>query len=162
MLLADDARGENARGGGQRIDGRVDAEFRERTAQHGGGVEVREGGGRRGIGQVVGGHVDGLHRGDGTLAGRGDALLQFAHFRGQVGLVAHGGGHTAQQRGHFRAGLREAEDVVDEEQRVGAFDVAEVLGDGEGGEGHAQARAGRLGHLAVDQGALRVLPSCRA
>ncbi len=99
--------------------------------KHGGGVEVGEGGGRRGIGQIVGGHVNGLHRGNRTLAGGSDALLQLAHFRGQVGLVAHGRGHAAQQRGNLRAGLREAEDVVDEQQRVRAFHVAEVLGDGE-------------------------------
>ncbi len=88
------------------------------------------------------------------FAGGGDALLQFAHFRGQVGLVADGGRHTAEERGDLRAGLCEAEDVVDEEQRVRAFDVAEIFGDGEGAEGHAEAGSGRLGHLAVDQGAL--------
>ena len=66
VLLADDARIENARGGRQRIDGRVDAEFGDGARKVGGGVEVREGGGRRGIGVVVGGHVDGLHRGDGA------------------------------------------------------------------------------------------------
>ena len=130
--------------------------------EHGGGVEVGEGGGRRGIGQVVGGHVDGLNRSDRTFAGGGDALLQLAHFGGEVGLVADGGGHAAEQRGNLRAGLREAEDVVDEEQRVCAFHVAEILGDGERAECHAQAGSGRLGHLAVDQGALRVLPSRRA
>ncbi len=148
---------QNARGRGQRIDGRINAEFRQRTAQHRGRVQVSEGRRRRGIGQVVGRHIDGLHRGDRSLAGRGDALLQLAHFRGQVRLVAHGRRHAAQQRGNLRAGLREAEDVVDEEQRVRAFHVAEVLGDGQSGQGHAQTRSGRLGHLAVNQRALRIL-----
>ena len=115
---------------------------------------MREGRGRRGIGVVVGGHVDGLHGGDGALLGGGDALLQFAHFGGQVGLVSHGGRHAAQQRRDFRAGLREAENVVDEEQHVLAFFVAEIFGHGQAGEAHAQTRSGRLGHLAVDQGAL--------
>ena len=32
-------------------------------------VEVREGGGGRRIGEVVGGHVDGLHRSDGAALG---------------------------------------------------------------------------------------------
>ena len=50
--------------------------------------------------------------------------------------------------------LREAEDVVDEEQHVLALDVAEVLGDGERREGDARARARRLVHLAVDEGRL--------
>ena len=62
--------------------------------------------------------------------------------------------HAAEQRRYFRAGLREAENVVDEEQHVLAFFVAEVLGDGQAGQADAQTRSGRLGHLAVDQGAL--------
>ena len=45
------------------------------SGQHGGGVQVSEGGGGGGISQVVGRHVDGLHRGDGTLCCRGDSLL---------------------------------------------------------------------------------------
>ena len=56
---------------------------------------------------------------------------------------------------HFRARLREAEDVVDEEQHVLAFLVAEVLGDGERRERDARAGAGRLVHLAVDERGLR-------
>ena len=52
-------------------------------------------------------------------------------------------------------GLREAEDVVDEEQHVLVLLVAEVLGDGEAGERDAQTRAGRLVHLAVDERDLR-------
>ena len=154
MLVADDARIENARGGSQRIDRGVDAQLRDGAREVGGGVEVGEGGGGSGIGVIVGGHVDGLHGGDGTLLGGGDAFLQFAHFGGQVGLVADGGGHAAEQRRDFRTGLREAENVVDEEQHVLAFFIAEVLGDGEAGETDAQAGSGRLGHLAVDQGAL--------
>ena len=49
-----------------------------------------------------------------------------------------------------RARLREAEDVVDEEQHVLALLVAEVLGHGHAGQPDAQARAGRLVHLAED------------
>ena len=122
--------------------------------QHGGGVQVGEGGGGRRVGQVVGGHVDRLHRGDRALVGRGDALLQVAHLGGQGRLIAHGRGDTAQQRRHFRAGLGEAEDVVDEEQHVLAFDVAEIFRLGEAGQRDAGAGARRLVHLAVDQGAL--------
>ena len=121
--------------------------------QHGGGVEVGEGGGRRRVGQVVGRHVDRLHRGDRALLGRGDALLQRAHVGGERRLVADRRGNAAEQRRHFRARLREAEDVVDEEQHVLAL-VAEILGDGEAGEADARARARRLVHLAVDQRAL--------
>ena len=66
---------------------------------------MSEGGGRGGICQVVGGHVDGLHGGDGTLLGGGDALLHAAHVGGQGGLVSDGGGDTTQQGGHLRTGL---------------------------------------------------------
>ena len=45
-------------------------------------------------------------------------------------------------------GLREAEDVVDEQQRVGAGLVAEVLGHRQGRQGDAQPGARRLVHLA--------------
>ena len=149
---------ENARGGSQRIDGRIDAQLGDGAREVGGGVQVGEGGRRGRVGVVVGGHVDGLHRGDGALLGRGDALLQLAHFGGQVGLVAHGRRHAAQQRRHFRAGLREAENVVDEQQHVLAFFVAEVLRHGQAREAHAQTGAGRLGHLAVNQRHFRFPP----
>ena len=52
------------------------------------------------------------------------------------------------QRGHFAARLREAEDVVDEQQRVGAGLVAEVLGHRQGRERDAETGSGRLVHLA--------------
>ena len=156
VLVADDARVENLGGRGQRIDGGVDAHLRDLARENRRRVEVRERRGRRGVGEVVGGHVDGLHRGDRALLRRGDALLQLAHLRRQVRLVADGGGHAAEQRRDLGARLREAEDVVDEEQHVLALGVAEVLGDGQAGQPDAQARARRLGHLAVDQRGLRL------
>ena len=82
---------------------------------------------------------------------RGDALLELAHLGGQGRLVADGARHAAQEGGDLGAGLREAEDVVDEEEDVLALVVAEVLGDGERGQAHAGAGAGRLVHLAVDE-----------
>ena len=137
----------------ERIDGRVDALFRDRAVEHGRRVEVGEGGRRRRVGQVVGGHVDRLHRGDRALVGGGDALLHRAHVGGERRLIAHGRRNAAEQSRHFRAGLREAEDVVDEEQHVLAL-VAEMLGDGQAGQGDAGARARRLVHLAEHEGAL--------
>ena len=113
---------------------------------------MREGGGRRRVGQVVGGNVDRLHGGDRTLGRRGDALLQRAHVGRKRRLITHGGRNAAQERGDFRARLREAEDVVDEEQNVHAA-IAEILGDGQTGKRNAHARARRLVHLAIDQGA---------
>ena len=97
------------------------------------------------------GHVDRLHRGHRAVARRGDALLQLAHLGLQRRLVAHLGGHAAEERGDLRAGLHEPEDVVDEEQHVLARDVAEVLRHRQAGQRHAHARAGRLVHLAEDE-----------
>src|SRR6185369_4432228 len=91
-----------------------------------------------------------------TLLRRSDALLQFAHFRREVRLISHGRRHTAQQRGYFGSGLREAEDVVDKEQRVRAFVVTEVLGNRQSGQRDAQTGSWGLGHLSVDQRGLRL------
>ena len=81
--------------------------------------------------------------------------------RRQVGLITHGGRHAAQQRRNFRAGLGEAENIVDEEQHVLPFFIAEIFGDRQAGQTDAQTRPGRLGHLAVDQRDFRFLPVVR-
>ena len=140
---------EDAAGAGQRVHRRVNALLGDRALQGDGGVQVREDGHRGRVGVVVGRHVHRLHRGDRAGLGGGDALLQLAHLGGQRRLVAHGGGHTAQQRRHFGAAHDEAEDVVDEQQHVAAL-VAEILGHRQAGQGHAQAHARRLVHLAED------------
>ena len=140
----------------ERVHGRVDAQLGDLARQHGGGVEMGEGGGRGRVGQIVGRHVHGLHRGDRALVGRGDPLLQRAHVGGQRRLVAHGRRDAAEQGRHLGTRLGEAEDVVDEEQHVLAFLVAEIFRDGEAGQGHARAGARRLVHLAVDQRHLRL------
>ena len=152
---------ENARGRSQRIDGRVDADGGDIARKVRSGVEVRERRRRSGIGVIVGGHVDGLHRRDGSVLGGSDALLQLAHLGGEVRLVSDGGRHAAEQRRYFRTRLREPENVVDEQQYVLLFLIAEVLGDGQAGEPDAQARAGRLGHLAVDERGLRLMEVVR-
>ncbi len=135
----------------ERVHRRVDAKLGDLAAEHRGGVKMGERGGGGGVGQVVGGHVDGLHRGDRALLGRGDPLLQLAHVGGQRRLIAHRRGDAAEQCGHFRARLGEAEDVIDEEQNVLAFLVAEIFGDRQAGQRHALAGARRLVHLAIDQ-----------
>ena len=113
-----------------------------------------EHGGRCRVGQVVGGDVDGLHTGDRPLPGRGDALLQLSHLRLEGRLVTDLGGHPAEQGRHFGAGLDEPEDVVDEEQHVLAFTIAEVLRHGQAGQGYPHAGPGRLVHLAEHQDGL--------
>ena len=155
MFLAHDFRRQGARVGGQRIHGGINAQFGDGTLQHDGRVQVRKRRGRRGVGQVVGRHIDRLERGDGAFLGGGDAFLQVAHFGGQRGLVTDGAGRAAQQRGHFGTGLRETENVVHEQQHVLVLFVAEIFGDGQRGQRHAQTRAGRLVHLAVHQADFR-------
>ena len=52
---------------------------------------------------------------------------------------------------HLRSCLREPENVVDEEKHVLSLLVAEVLGNGQPGEGHTRPGARGLVHLAVHQ-----------
>src|SRR5262249_20725817 len=96
-------------------------------------------------------HVHGLYRRDRALAGRSDSLLQRTHVGAERRLVADRARNASQERRHLGARLREAEDVVDEEQHVAAFLVAEILRARQRRETDARARAGRLVHLAVDQ-----------
>src|SRR5690606_7225053 len=91
VLAAHDQRIELARGGVERVHGGIDAKRGDVTRQHDGRVKVREGGRRGRVGQVVRGHVHGLHGSDRALLGRGDAFLQDAHFLGQGRLVTHRG-----------------------------------------------------------------------
>jgi hypothetical protein len=142
---------ENTRRGVERIDGGIDAQLGNLTRQNGGCVKVGEGCSRCRVGQVVGGHVNGLHGGDRAFIGRGNTFLQRAHFGGQRRLITHGGRNTAEKRGHFRTGLREAENVIHEEQHVLAFFITEIFGHRQARQGHARTRTRRLVHLAVDQ-----------
>src|SRR5262249_3395685 len=87
VLLADNLRSQDTRGRVERIDGRINAKFRDLTRKNGGRVQVSEGSRRRGVGQVVGRNVNGLNRRDGTLRRRGDAFLQFAQVGGKGWLV---------------------------------------------------------------------------
>src|SRR3954453_19716660 len=76
VLVAHVLRRQDRRGRRQRVHRREDA-LREHVAgELRGRVEVGEGGGRRRVGVVVGGHVDRLHRGDRPALGRRDPLLQ--------------------------------------------------------------------------------------
>jgi hypothetical protein len=64
VLFADDAGVEQAAVGVERVDRGVDALLGDLAVEHRRGVEVGKGGRGRRVGEVVGGHVDGLHRGD--------------------------------------------------------------------------------------------------
>src|SRR5271156_3907957 len=155
MFLADDARIQNAREAGQRIYGGINAAFDDLAAQVRGGVQVRESCGWRRVGVVIRRNVNGLHGSDRAIFCGRDALLQFADFSVQVRLVADGGWHASEQRGNFRAGLHEAENIINEEQHVEFFFVAEIFSDGEASQSDAQTGTRWFGHLSVDQCAAR-------
>ena len=61
-----------------------------------------------------------------------------------------------EQRRHFRTCLGEAEDIVDKEQHILAL-VAEIFRDRQARQADTRARARRLVHLAIDEGAFRAL-----
>jgi hypothetical protein len=135
----------------ERIDGGIYAELGDRTLQHDRGVQVREGVRRRRVGKVVGRHVDGLEGGDGAFLRGRDPLLEQTHLVRQRRLITDGGGRASEQSGYFRTRLREAEDVIDEEQHVLVLLVAEIFRHRQGGKRDAHAGARRLVHLAVDE-----------
>ena len=69
VLFSDDQRIEDSRGGFERVDGRIDTELGDLTAQHGRGIQVGKGRCRSGVGQVIRRDVYGLNGGDGSLFG---------------------------------------------------------------------------------------------
>merc|ERR550534_3132989 len=66
------------------------------------------------------------------------------------------GRDTAEKGRHLGTGLGKSENVVDKEQHILAFDVTEVLGDGQTGKGDTGTGTWGLVHLAVDEGDLGV------
>ena len=153
VILADDAGIENAGSRGERVHRGEDRFFENGAVERNRRVEVREGRDRSRVGVIVGGNVDGLHGGDRTALGRGDAFLQFAHFRGEGWLVTDGARHATEQCGYFRSAHDKAEDVVNEEQHVAAF-VAEIFRHRQAAQADPQAHSGRLVHLAKDHNGL--------
>ena len=151
VFFAHDLRRQRQRGGGQRIHRGVNAQLGDGTLQHDGGIQVRKGGGRGGVGQIVRRHVYRLEGGDGTLGGGGNSLLQIAHFRSQCGLITHRRRRTAEQRAHLGTGLGKTEDVVHEEQHVLTLFIPEIFGHRQCRQRHAHTGSGRLVHLTVHQ-----------
>ena len=151
VFRPNDVRFEDTRRGFQRIDGGIDTLFRDLAAQNGGRVEVGEGGRRRGIGEVVRGHVHRLHAGDGSVARGSDALLQRPHLLRERGLIADRRRHAPEQRGNLAARLHETENIVDEQQHVLVLAVAEVFCHRQPRERDAHSDAGRFVHLSEDE-----------
>uniref|UniRef100_A0A1I8GZM3 BHLH domain-containing protein n=1 Tax=Macrostomum lignano TaxID=282301 RepID=A0A1I8GZM3_9PLAT len=133
VLLADNVGIQDAGGRVQRVHGRVDAQLGDAAGQHGGGVQMGKGGGGRRVGQIVGRHM--------ACTEVMEPFLVVVIRSCMVPI----------------SGLGEAEDVVDEQQHILAFLVAEVLGHGQARQGHASPGTWRLIHLAVHQRHLGVL-----
>jgi peptide chain release factor 1 len=77
--------------------------------------------------------------------------LQLAEVDGERRLVADRGGHAPEEGGHFRTGLGETKNIVDEDQNVLLLFVPEVLSNGQRRKRDTRARPGRFGHLPIDQ-----------
>src|SRR5439155_24734168 len=102
---------------------------------------MREGCGRRRVGQVVSRNVDSLKGRDRAFLGGGDSFLQRTHLGRKGRLVTNGASGAAEQGRHLGASLRKTEDVVDEEQHILVLLVAEIFCNGKAGKSHAQALA---------------------
>ena len=152
MLFAQNLRGQDPGGGVQRIHGRVNAKAGNAAIQNGGSIQMGKGRCGSRIRQVVSGHIDRLHGGDGAFPGGSDTFLQGTHFRCQRGLVANGGWHTAQQCGNLGTGLGKAENVINEQQHVLMLHIPEVLCHGKSGKTYPHTGSGRLVHLTEDHG----------
>jgi hypothetical protein len=113
-------------------------------------IEMSEQGLDRLVSQIVGGNVDGLHRGDRADVRRDDALLDLGDLREERRLVTDGRRHAPEQSGEFAARLHEAEHVVDEEEHLAMERVTEVFGVGQRRLCDAEAYAGRLVHLSEE------------
>ena len=87
VFFADDNGVEGLRGRGEGVDSRVDSESGDTAFEDDGGVEVGEGIGGRGVGEVICGDVDGLERGDGAALGGRYTFLEFTHFLAERWLV---------------------------------------------------------------------------
>jgi len=68
--------------GVKRVDSGVNTQLGDTSGQDSGGIQMGEGGGRCGIGQIIGRDVDGLDGSDGTLLGGGNSLLHTTHIGG--------------------------------------------------------------------------------
>lgn len=79
MLLADDGGLQNAGAGFERVHGRINALLGNLAAEYRRRVQMREGGRGRGVGQVVGRHIDCLHRGDRAVFRGGDRSNRCMH-----------------------------------------------------------------------------------
>lgn len=156
VSLTDDSGVQHSRLGVERVNGGVDTQLGDTSRQHSGGVQVGEGGGRSGIGQIIGRHVDGLDRGNRTLLGGGNSLLHTTHIGGEGRLVSDSGRNSTEQGRHLGTGLGESENVVNEKQDILSLLISEVLGNGKTGKSDSGSSSWGLVHLTEDESDLGV------
>jgi peptide chain release factor 1 len=147
--VADNGWVKHTGGGVEGIDSGVNTELGKGTGEHSCGVQVSECSGWCGIGQIVSGHIDGLHRSDGTCLGSGDTFLEGTEICGQSGLIADSRWNTTKKGGHLRTGLGESEDIVDEKKHILVLLISEVLGNSETGKTDTGTGTWGLVHLSV-------------
>src|SRR5690606_2774129 len=97
---------------------------------------------------IVRRNVDRLNRSNGALLRGSNPFLKLTHLRCECRLVTYRRRHPAEKSGYFGTRLREAEDVVDEQQHVAAFFIAEELSHCKTRQCNAKTRPWRLVHLA--------------
>jgi len=85
----------------QRVNRRINTLLYNLSGQNRGGIQMRKGGGRRRVCQVIGRHINSLYRSNRTIFCGSDTLLQFTHFRCQRRLITYGRRHTSQKGGNF-------------------------------------------------------------
>ena len=78
------------------------------------------------------------------------------HVSGQGWLVTDGGRNTAKKGRHLGTGLREAEDVVNEQQHILTLLITEVLGNSKTGQGDTSTSAWWFVHLSENKSDLGV------
>jgi hypothetical protein len=154
MLLSNDGGVQHSGGGIEGIHSGVDTQLSKGSVQHSVGIQMSESGGWCGIGEIISGHVNSLHGGNGSLLGSCDPLLELSKISSQGRLISDSGWDTSEQGGHFRASLGEPENVVDKEEHVLVLLISEVLSDGKSGESDSSPSTWGLVHLTVHKGGL--------
>ena len=136
MMLADDLHAQHARGGLQRIHGRIQSPLDVQAGERQDGIQMRKDGDHGRIGHVIRRHIDRFHRGDAGAPMRTDALMKLADLAGQRRLIAGFGRDPPQQGGELAARLGESKDVVHEQQDILSLGLERL--------GQRQAHMGRL------------------
>mmetsp|Transcript_15641 Transcript_15641/g.22907 ORF Transcript_15641/g.22907 Transcript_15641/m.22907 type:complete len:226 (-) Transcript_15641:541-1218(-) len=151
MLASEDVGRKHSARGVEGIHSGINSKLGDLSGQHSCGVQMSECCSRSWISQIIGRYVNRLHRCNGSLGCSRNSLLKTAHISGKSGLVSDGRWNTTEKRRHLCIRLGETEDIVDEEQHILTFFVAEILCNGKAGKSYTSTSTWRLVHLSVHQ-----------